>query len=113
MERADIDAVTVAVPNYLDEESLVAAAAAGKQIMCEKPFARTIQEAERMLKAVKDELYHEATKMGGVITAEHGVGKVRLKEVSMCVDEKQIELMRGLKRLFDPNGILNPGTAIP
>ena len=51
--------------------------------------------------------------MGGVITAEHGVGKVRLKEVSLCVDEKQIELMRGLKKLFDPNGILNPGTAIP
>ena len=66
-----------------------------------------------LLKAVKDELYHEATKMGGVITAEHGVGKVRLKEVAMCVDEKQIELMRGLKKLFDPNGILNPGTAIP
>lgn len=54
LERADIDAVTVAVPNYLHEEIVVAAAAAGKHIMCEKPFARTIQEAERMLKAVKD-----------------------------------------------------------
>jgi glycolate oxidase len=65
------------------------------------------------LRAVKDALYAEAIRMGGIVTAEHGVGKVRLKEVAMCVDEKQIELMRGLKKLFDPNDILNPGTAIP
>lgn len=54
LERADIDAITVAVPNYLHEEIVVAAAQAGKHIMCEKPFARTIQEAERMLRAVKE-----------------------------------------------------------
>lgn len=54
LKRDDIDAVTVAVPNYLHEEVVVAAAQAGKHIMCEKPFARTIPEAERMLKAVKE-----------------------------------------------------------
>jgi myo-inositol 2-dehydrogenase / D-chiro-inositol 1-dehydrogenase len=53
LERDDIDAVTIAVPNYLHEEVVVAAAQAGKHIMCEKPFARTIQEAQRMLDAVK------------------------------------------------------------
>ena len=53
LERADVDAITVAVPNYLHEEIVTAAAAAGKHIMCEKPFARTIQEAERMLAAVR------------------------------------------------------------
>jgi len=66
-----------------------------------------------ILKDVKKEIYEVAVAMGGTITAEHGVGKVRLGEVSMCIDAKQIELMRGLKKLFDPNGILNPGTAIP
>lgn len=54
LARDDIDAVTVAVPNYLHEEIVVAAAQAGKHIMCEKPFARTIQEAERMLAAVNE-----------------------------------------------------------
>jgi myo-inositol 2-dehydrogenase / D-chiro-inositol 1-dehydrogenase len=53
LERSDIDAITVAVPNYLHEELVVAAAQAGKHIMCEKPFARTIEEAQRMLDAVK------------------------------------------------------------
>ena len=65
------------------------------------------------MKDVKREIYEAAVAMGGTITAEHGVGKVRLAEVQMCVDPKSLELMRGLKRLFDPNGILNPGTAIP
>ncbi len=53
LDRKDIDAVTVGVPNYLHEEVVVAAAQAGKHIMCEKPFARTIEEAERMLAAVR------------------------------------------------------------
>lgn len=53
LERKDIDAITVGVPNYLHEEIVVAAAQAGKHIMCEKPFARTIEEAQRMLAAVK------------------------------------------------------------
>ncbi len=65
------------------------------------------------LQDVKKELYTAATSLGGTITAEHGVGKCRLKEVPLCIDEKSLELMRGLKKLFDPNGILNPGTAIP
>ncbi len=53
LARPDIDAVTVAVPNYMHEEVVTAAARAGKHIMCEKPFARTIQEAERMLAEVR------------------------------------------------------------
>ena len=53
LERDDIDAITVAVPNYLHEEVVTAAAAAGKHIMCEKPFARTLEEGRRMLDAVK------------------------------------------------------------
>ncbi len=53
LARDDIQAVTVGVPNYLHEEVVTAAAQAGKHIMCEKPFARTFDEAERMLAAVK------------------------------------------------------------
>ncbi len=53
LARDDIQAVTVGVPNYLHEEVVTAAAQAGKHIMCEKPFARTFDEAERMLAAVR------------------------------------------------------------
>ena len=65
-----------------------------------------------ILKEVKREVYQAAVDLGGVITGEHGVGKIRLGELDLCLDEKSRELMRGIKKLFDPNNILNPGTAI-
>jgi glycolate oxidase len=47
------------------------------------------------------------------MTAEHGLGRVRLPDVDIFLDRKRIELMRGIKKVFDPNGILNPGCVIP
>ncbi len=64
------------------------------------------------LKDVKKEIYMAAFALGGVLTGEHGVGKIRLGEFDLFIDEKSRELMRGIKNIFDPNNILNPGTAI-
>ena len=50
--------------------------------------------------------------LGGVISGEHGIGKTRLNELDMCVDPSSLGLMRGLKRLFDPNNVLSPDSAI-
>ena len=61
---------------------------------------------------VKRKIYGKAVKLGGVISGEHGIGKTRLGELEMCIDPKSLELMRGLKHLFDPNGILSPDSAI-
>jgi len=61
---------------------------------------------------VKEEIYKEAVKLGGVITGEHGVGKIRLKYLDYLMEPKQEEIMRGIKKVFDPNNILNPGAAI-
>lgn len=52
LARDDIDAVVIGVPNYLHEELVVAAAGAGKHMLIEKPFARTLEEGQRMLDAV-------------------------------------------------------------
>lgn len=51
--RDDIDAVDICTPNDKHAEIAIAAAAAGKMILCEKPLARTVEEAEEMLKAVE------------------------------------------------------------
>jgi glycolate oxidase len=61
---------------------------------------------------VKVEIYKAAVELGGVITGEHGVGKIRLKYLDLLMDPKQEELMRQIKKAFDPNNILNPGSAI-
>jgi len=51
--RKDIDAVDIAVPNALHAPIAIAAANAGKIVLCEKPLASSIEEAERMTKAVQ------------------------------------------------------------
>ncbi|MGA2125313.1 MAG: Gfo/Idh/MocA family oxidoreductase [Xanthobacteraceae bacterium] len=53
VERADIDLVDIATPNDSHAEIAVAAAAAGKMVMCEKPLGRTPAEAARMVAAVE------------------------------------------------------------
>ena len=46
------------------------------------------------------------------MTAEHGLGKVRPEDLDLFLDEKSIDLMRGIKEVFDPNCILNPGCVL-
>ena len=51
--RKDIDVVDVSTPGYLHHPMVLAAAAAGKHIICEKPLANTLAEAKEMLHAVE------------------------------------------------------------
>lgn len=53
LRRADVDAVIVAVPTDLHREIVTAAAAAGKQIICEKPLARSVADGEAMIEACR------------------------------------------------------------
>jgi glycolate oxidase len=61
---------------------------------------------------LKEDMYKTAIKYGGTITAEHGTGKTRKKHMALQFTQKEIEVMEGIKKTFDPNGILNPGTII-
>ena len=54
LKRDDIDAVCIATPPSLHEEMVVNAAKAGKHIMCEKPIAINLLEADRMIKACEE-----------------------------------------------------------
>ena len=65
-------------------------------------------ESMELADKIRREIYEAAVNLGGVITGEHGIGKIRLKSLSMVLGEKYIEIMRGIKRVFDPNNILNP-----
>jgi FAD/FMN-containing dehydrogenase len=51
-------------------------------------------------------------KFGGSISAEHGVGVMKRDILPLYKDPVALELMRGLKRMLDPNGILNPGKVL-
>lgn len=51
--RDDIDAIDICTPNNTHAEIAIAAAEAGKMVLCEKPLARTLKEAEPMVKAIE------------------------------------------------------------
>ena len=76
------------------------------------PHLMTDLSERGILRPVKREIYQEAIKLGGVITGEHGLGVIRLPDLDLCPDGKMWELMRGIKRVFDPNNILNPGIGL-
>ena len=60
----------------------------------------------------KKKMYDLVFKYKGTITGEHGIGKIRTEDLKMQLTETEIELMRGIKKVFDPKGLLNPGTVI-
>ena len=59
--------------------------------------------------AVVDEI---VLKYHGSISAEHGIGVLKRDSLPKVKDPVALDLMRGFKRMLDPNGILNPGKVL-
>lgn len=55
------------------------------------------------------EIFELTTALGGTISGEHGIGLVQKDFMSIKYSEIHLNLMRGIKQVFDPAGILNPG----
>ena len=61
---------------------------------------------------VMDALYAQARLLGGEVSGEHGVGHAKRGYLLQSAGERQLALMRGIKAVFDPLGILNPGKVV-
>jgi glycolate oxidase len=59
------------------------------------------------------EIFTLCVELGGTLSGEHGIGWVQKPYMDIVFPELQMELMRGIKRVFDPQGILNPGKILP
>jgi len=70
-------------------------------------------EGTKYVEDMRNEIYEIAMRAGGVITGEHGIGKIRTGKLESLMTRKEFELMKSIKRVFDPDGILNPGTKMP
>ena len=55
------------------------------------------------------EIFEYCVSIGGTISGEHGIGYVQKNYMDIPFDKTQLELQKGIKKLFDPNNILNPG----
>jgi glycolate oxidase len=63
-------------------------------------------------KAIR-ELFVYTKSLGGTLSGEHGIGYVQKEYMDIVFSEVELALMRGIKKLFDPNNILNPGKILP
>ena len=59
-------------------------------------------------KAIR-EIFTEVVKLGGTISGEHGIGLVQKPYMDIAFPDITLDLMRSIKKVFDPKGILNPG----
>jgi len=59
------------------------------------------------------EIFQLCVSLGGTISGEHGIGYVQKNYMDIPFDSVQMNLMKGIKNLFDPRGILNPGKIFP
>jgi glycolate oxidase len=66
------------------------------------------EEAKKAGKAV-EELFRKVLDMKGTISGEHGIGITKAPYLGMEISQPSIDLMKRVKRAFDPNDILNPG----
>ena len=62
---------------------------------------------------LRNMIYQKTIELGGTITGEHGIGYIRKKYLVRYLDEKALMLMKEIKKIFDPNNILNPDKVLP
>jgi glycolate oxidase len=69
------------------------------------------QNPAELIKAQKavDKLFAIVLELGGTITGEHGVGITKKKYLPDEIGEIELQIMKSIKKVFDPKGILNPG----
>lgn len=86
VSRADIDAVDICAPNDTHAEIALAAIAAGKMVLCEKPLARTVAEGQPMVDAVekagvKNTVWYNYRRVPSVTLAKHVIDSGKLGQV--------------------------------
>ncbi len=68
---------------------------------------------KKKFERIKNEVFQIGSDLGGKITGEHGVGSIKVYDLHYSLSQKEIELMKNIKKVFDPNNILNAGKVLP
>lgn len=74
-------------------------------IMLDRRDREVLEKAESAVQ----ELFGQTLALGGTISGEHGVGITKAPYIGMEIGSEELALMKRIKAVFDPNGILNPG----
>lgn len=74
-----------------------------------KPENLQIEEFKARCSEVSTDIFDAIKTLGGSVSAEHGVGTLKAPYLSYSKSDSEIDAMRAIKAIFDPDGILNPG----
>lgn len=66
------------------------------------------EEWEEKMKEAMDKIYGKARELSGQVSGEHGIGYAKKSYLMESLDPATVEIMRGIKKAFDPKNILNP-----
>jgi D-lactate dehydrogenase (quinone) len=78
-------------------------------VMFDKAEAAQVAMAESGV----EKLFTEVLRLGGTLSGEHGIGLAKRAFMTQAFSPETLAMMRGIKKLFDPDGILNPGKTLP
>jgi FAD/FMN-containing dehydrogenase len=121
--KNDISTVVSRVPTFLAEvESVVTASYPDFEIVWYghigdgnlhlnilKPDAMPMEEFQQRCGVVSKQVFEIVQRHGGSVSAEHGVGLLKKDYLHYSRSGLEIDIMRQIKRVFDPQGIMNPG----
>ena len=68
-----------------------------------------VPEEVEHAEAAAGEIFREVVNLDGTLTGEHGIGNTKSKYLDIEIKPREMKLMKDIKALFDPNGVLNPG----
>ncbi len=74
-----------------------------------KPDNLRIEDFKARCNEVSTDIFDAIKKLGGSVSAEHGVGTLKAPYLNYTKSDSEIDAMRAIKNIFDPDGILNPG----
>lgn len=94
--------LTIAVFGHIGDGNL------HPNIVCDRRDAEMMKRVE----AASHAIFEAAIELGGAISGEHGIGLVKTGYVPKSVDPIALGMMRQVKKLFDPNNVMNPGKKI-
>ncbi|MBK5000218.1 FAD-binding oxidoreductase [Pseudomonas sp. S31] len=82
-------------------------------VMFEQRVWEAIEDQAATRKAVYRAIYDLAAKLDGTFSAEHGIGALHVAEMAQYKPPVELQLMRGIKALLDPDNRMNPGRVLP
>ena len=79
---------------------------------CHAPAGWSKAEFAPHIEAISSAVYDLVTAHGGSISAEHGIGRIKVDELEHYRSKIELDVMRSIKRALDPMNIMNPGKVI-